>query len=270
MKYCSRFDLIQIVMLVVASLFGPLISHASSLAYEGTTDNMFGVIDFDTGVFTPRGDMGLLLSGLALAPNGELYGGEAFSNTWYKVNTLNGSLTAVGTSIGLEYAMSGSTHDAVFAIGLNGDLFSIDFSTGAASRIGATGLGNVEDGLVYGLSNGSSDLYLTRQNELYRVNTDTGFASFIGNSTTGAFGALSYQEGKLFAGFFFPLAVYNLDPSTGAGTLISGITGTGQGSWGLAPVSTVPELDTYVTLVVGMGLIYFLKRGRVSSSRREA
>ena len=88
---------------------GTEIVMADVLAYEATGlgSHLFGVIDPNTGVFTPRGDMGLTLGGLG-SYGGVIYGGEYHGNTLYSVNTSTGALTVVGTG-NISYGGFGST-----------------------------------------------------------------------------------------------------------------------------------------------------------------
>jgi hypothetical protein len=82
--------------------------------------------------------MGLTLAGLGTL-GGAIYGGSYQGDTLYSINTLTGSLTAVGTG-NLSYGEFGSTTSGLYAFGLNGDLYSINPANGAATDIGPTGV----------------------------------------------------------------------------------------------------------------------------------
>src|ERR1700720_146809 len=100
---------------------------ADNFAYAATKDDLFGVVDLSTGVFTPLGDMGQRLTGLGVGPGGALYGcgdGGYDSPTLYSVNPANGALTVVGNSSIGFYDM-GSTTSGLFAEGNDGNLYSI-------------------------------------------------------------------------------------------------------------------------------------------------
>jgi hypothetical protein len=76
----------------------------NNFAYEvtGPGSDLFGVINLNTGVFTPIGSMGLTLAGIGNY-NGVIYGGAYHGNTLYSVNTSTGALTGIGTG-NISYA----------------------------------------------------------------------------------------------------------------------------------------------------------------------
>jgi hypothetical protein len=125
-------------------------------AYAVTGNDLFGVVDLTTGVFTERGDMGLRLNGLTVGPGGVLYGGgpSYSSPTFYSIDPTNGALTLVGNSFSAGFYDLGSTTTGIFAVGNDGNLYSINPNTGAATLIGPTIKGN-------GMSSGGSTLYMT-------------------------------------------------------------------------------------------------------------
>ena len=51
-------------------------------AYAVTGNDLFGVLDLNTGVFTELGDMGQRIEALGVGPNGVLYG-AAYSSDGY-------------------------------------------------------------------------------------------------------------------------------------------------------------------------------------------
>jgi YVTN family beta-propeller protein len=166
----------------------------------------FGIVDLTTGVFTPLGNLGLTLGGLAVGPGGVLYGGAG--QTLYSVNPTNGALTAVGTS-SLGYYDVGSTTSGLFEVGTDFNLYSINPNTGALTLIGPTGLDYFN-----GLSTGSDTLYLTSGSTLYTLNTTTGAATLVGSAGTGIFGAVVVEGGIIYGGSASPLAIYTLNGTT--------------------------------------------------------
>jgi hypothetical protein len=129
---------------------------ADNFAYELTGNALFGVVDLNTGVFTPIGSTGGQLAGLG-SYGGVIYGGA--SDTLYSINTSTGALTAIGTG-NVSYGDFGSTTSGLYAFGPNGDLYSINPANGAATDIGPTGLSF--HGPVMGMSSGSDSLYLAQ------------------------------------------------------------------------------------------------------------
>ena len=215
-----------------------------NFAYEvtGPGSDLFGVVDLNTGVFTPIGSMGLTLAGIG-SNGGVIYGGAYHGNTLYSVNTSTGALTAIGTG-NISYAAFGSTTSDLYAFGDNGDLYSINPTNGAATDIGPTGLSF--SGIVMGMSSGSSTLYLTQNNSLYSLNTKNGHATLIGTTNEGesGFGALVSIGGTLYGGAYDASTpdLYTLNPRTGGTTFVAASPSTPSapgvaGFWGLAPVT---------------------------------
>ena len=140
---------------------------------------------------------------------------------------LPGALTAIGTSdIGGGYADFGSTTSGLYAFGGDGNLYSIDPTTGAATEIGPTGLSF--GGTVMGMSSGSSALYLTQNNSLYSLNTTNGSATLIGTTNEGesGFGALVSVGGTLYGGAYGASTpdIYTFKPPKRRRDIHSGIT----------------------------------------------
>jgi hypothetical protein len=55
--------LLRVAFAVLATVF-PVTCHADVLSYATTGDDLFGLVDLNTGVFTETGNMGLRLTGL--------------------------------------------------------------------------------------------------------------------------------------------------------------------------------------------------------------
>jgi hypothetical protein len=157
---------------------------ADVFAYEATglESHRFGLVDLTTRAFTSRGDMGQTLAGLG-SYGGFIYGGGYRGSTRYSVNTSTGALTAIGTG-NINYGDFGSTTTGLYGFGTDQNLYSIDPKTGAATKLGPT---EVPFSSVFGMSSGSSTLYVTHDDNLYSLNTTTGAGTLIGTAT-GPFG----------------------------------------------------------------------------------
>ncbi|MGB9390671.1 MAG: hypothetical protein WCB70_11910, partial [Xanthobacteraceae bacterium] len=157
-----------------------------ALAYAVTGNDLFGVLDLNTGVFTELGDMGQRLVGLGVGPGGVLYGaaysgggyGAYNSPNLYTVNPTNGALTLVNNTFSAGFYDFGSTATGLYADGSDGNLYSINPNTGAATLVGPTLLENF-------MSTGSSTLYVTGPNDLHSINTTTGAATLVGSPNVG-------------------------------------------------------------------------------------
>jgi len=236
----------------------PAGAMADVYAYEGTGTDQFGVIDLTTGVFTERGNMGMLLSGLGAAGGG-IYGGVEYGDTLYRVNPANGALTSVGNG-GISYWDFGSTTTGLYALGHDYNLYQINPSNGAATLVGPIGLSGLAGTLGMSANSSSSSLYLTSNSLLYSLNTSTGAATLIGNAGIGNFGAEVVLGGTIYAGSDTPpppYQVYTLNASNGSATLVSTVSGGASTFWGLAPIA-VPEPSTWammLTGLIGVGLV---------------
>lgn len=111
------------------------------------------------------------------------------------------------------------------------ELFSVDSLTGNATSVGLT------ETWLSGLTFVGSDLYGWGQNgSLYTINTSTGSASLVGVSgASGTEGAIAYDSvsGKLYSADSSTNQLVELNPSTGAGTVVGGFGSAGGDISGL-------------------------------------
>ena len=150
------------------------------------TDVLFGAyrtgtVDLSTGIFTPRITQPGSNTWQSLAAN------EA-TDTFYTVDlTAQPTLLSMTTSgavgsIGPTADIRGLAYDDLTGMlwGVNATtLFRIDTLSGATTTIGSLGPGSAADARL-GLAFADNTLFLTANNSLYRVNTSTGLATFIG------------------------------------------------------------------------------------------
>jgi len=238
---------------------------ADNYAYAEGRDGPFGTIDLNTGVFTSLGTMNEFLSGLGVA-NGRLFGasfiGDAPVGTLYTVNPANGNLTAVGSS-GISYEDIGSTPGGLYAVGSDLNLYSINPTTGAATLVGATHLSALSG--YFGMSAGSSTLYVSSGPNLYSLSTSTGLATLVGNMGGPQMGALLQEGGLLYGGEDTTVAVDTLNPSTGLPTTGPSVTGPFNDFWGLAPEpipSSAPDGTPTISLLAAVCIGGLLLRRR--------
>lgn len=161
------------------------------------------------------------------------------------------------------------TTDAFYG-GVNGDLYGIDPTTGAAVRIGATGLGalyglafNAADGQLYGTTGGSAGA-----SSLYRINPLNAVATLIAGLTPQANFDLAFRPGDnvLFMSSSDNAALYTVDPLTGASTLV-GSFGSSVNVAGLAFTGTtvIPLPPSMVLFLAGAGVFgWAARRNRVT------
>ena len=151
-----------------------------------TGDNGFGIINLMNGDFTQISDLGsTLYNDIAYAPDGTLFG-IANSSSLVTFNPTNGAVTTVAALdvSGLEsiaYAPDGTLFGAA-----QSGLYTIDPTTGASTFIGSFGD-------PYGLNlaqnirfDSDGNLYMSNTSgntDIYRVNTNNGSATFVGEAT---------------------------------------------------------------------------------------
>jgi|HubBroStandDraft_4_1064222.scaffolds.fasta_scaffold194975_2 hypothetical protein len=254
---------LRCALLGAVALLGAAGAKADNMAFMGTVNGSFGVLDLNTGAFTLDGNSGLTLAGMAVE-NSTLYGSSyhiAGSGTLYQINPGNGAVTAIGSST-VDIDDFGSTTSGLFAVGVNGNLYSINASTGAATLIGATGFGtSIPFGSWRSLSTNSSTLYFANGTELYSINTTTGASTLIGSTGGPEEGALLFENGTLYGGENSPgYGINTLNVSTGEATFSSSVSGTSDSFFALAPnplpSSTPPGVPEPATLtLLGSGLL---------------
>ncbi|MCS6996017.1 MAG: hypothetical protein NZ533_03530 [Casimicrobiaceae bacterium] len=146
-------------------------------------------IDFNTGEAWVIGATGTSkIEGLALSPEGQLYGVNPASAQLLRCATTSGACSVVGTLTGVTPTVNGNAGlafglDGRLYLGVNGALYRVDPNTAAATSVGATGVAlgglaqiapqpNCPSGL-YGL--GSN----TDRGKLFCLNPNTGAATTV-------------------------------------------------------------------------------------------
>jgi ribosomal protein L6P/L9E len=231
---------------------------ADVFAYEATvgpsnSGGTFGVLDLNTGVFTPRGQMQNTVVGLGTY-GGLLYGAQypyvSDDDLVFTIDPLNGSQTIAGPlgSHPISYGSFGSTAGGLFAT-VGSGLYGFNTLTFTGGVIGPTQTGV--------LSSGGTALYVGSGSELYSLNTGDGHATFIGNTgIPGGISALVVVGGVLYAvsdeaTTNSPINnIYTLNVTTGAATFIATTSTTPAG---LTPdlIDTTPAAPSDTAVVNG-------------------
>ena len=224
-------------------------NDGDDLAYVASATAQFGVVNAETGAFTPIGKTTSVLSGLALGPDHSLEGLDA-DNNLVTIDPATAATTVVG-NVGLPVQPDGNVtlltslgRGRLFAVDPDNVLYSINPWTGHATRIGSTGI-PVPDftNCVTGnsLSGAEGELYFTFEvdnndpnlcgtpspSRLYRIDPHTGKATLIGATGAGApiVGA-GFIDDTLY-GFTFGGAVhqsnkiYSIDLETGVAQFVA-------------------------------------------------
>jgi uncharacterized repeat protein (TIGR03803 family) len=223
-----------------------LMSSSSSRAQAQTTYALtqagaFGTLNLTNGAFNQITAPGFEPAGMA-GLGGNLYAANYPGSTLYQVNLTNGNFTTVGNAA-ISYYDFGGTTTALYGVDTNSNLYSVNQTTGAATLIGATGLGT---GGFQSLSSGGAGLYTVAQPGstalLYSVNTTTGLATEIGDTGIVDISGMGFVNGQLYAGDETG-NLYTINVNTAASTLI---TNNGLAIWGIGlPALTYSVLHNF-------------------------
>jgi len=149
------------------------------------------------------------------------------------------ALTAFAACI----AATASASSIIYGAGTNGDLYTINPTTGITSEVGAMGT------VLYDIAEYNGKLYgISATSDLYSINTTTGHATEIG-STGEALNALTFSStGILYAAGLTTTDLYTVNTTTGAATKVPGET-------------TQPAYDSAGDLEFIAGVLYLTTGG---------
>ena len=202
--------------------------------YAMTQSGIYGTLNVSTGTFTQISDPGYEPAGLA-GFGTNLFSAVYPGNTLYEVNLNNGNFVTIGNASATYYDF-GSTTAGLYGFGTDGNLYSVNSSTGATTLIGPTGQGA---GGISGMSGGGPALYMTLQpgndSLLYVVNTTTGEATEIGDMGVTNIATIGFADGTMYAADNSG-NIYSVNTSTAATTLLSNCGQTLYGI-GLPPLA---------------------------------
>ncbi|MEO6952273.1 MAG: hypothetical protein ABI321_10705 [Polyangia bacterium] len=214
-------------------------------AHTGTT---LYTVDPSTFALTTIGDFNGPedMTDLAVTPDGKVY---TVSRTGvYSVDQNTGEATTLATGISSSnVALTFRLDGKLLAADQAGNVIIIDTTNGSTTTLGkyssnmsydtAGDLVAVADGTMYGVSTKAPNIS-DKSNVLIKVNTSTAKATTVGSiGFTGVFGT-AYSGGRVLA-FTKTGQIIQIDPSTGAGTLVATHTGTafyGAGTSPLVPI----------------------------------
>jgi hypothetical protein len=203
---------------------------------------------------------------------GTIWGVDVTTRQLLVINPHTGAASAVATldsaeaiaSIAFDPVTGGLFGNTAVEFGPSSDtLYRIDPITGHTTAIGSIGKASVfalafdQHGVLLGVSNGT--------HELITISTATGMATqAVPIDALKAFDIASRPEDNtMFLADSNSGQLYTLNTATGA-TLAVGPYGTAPtpNIAGLAFMSEAPEASTYVTVMVGLGLVFVLRRRR--------
>lgn len=209
------------------------------------------------GAVTSVGQPRIDVEGLAMAPDGTLYGVDDDATTLFPINTTNGTVVSAeevfidgvpssgGNDFGLTFACDGNlymtsvTTQTLYRVQLDGDTTPVGPVGNLGANISAiAAYGNPVQ--LYGLSNDIDNDGLPNARTLFSINPNTGAATEIGPLGGAALmysqAGLSFDEsGVLWAltdrrddvGFSLPSQILQLNTNTGQATAIANTAESG-------------------------------------------
>jgi hypothetical protein len=175
-------------------------ASAGSLVYVVTDSQQFGTVDLATGVFRQIGhDTPQPQASLVLGPGGSLFS-LTFSGDLESINPATGATSVIGaTGLGFAVDLAGIA-GTLYATDSSGNLYTVNPATGATQLIGPTGIPAVP-------SNPADQF----EESLYGV----------GGKLYATFDAFTVDPTTLNVTQVIAPALYQIDPSTGATTLVA-------------------------------------------------
>lgn len=225
---------------------------ADPILWIDDTSGDVGYVDVVTGVATPVGYAGVVLTDIAFNPAEQLYGSTY--SALYTVNQLDGAATLVG-NFGTGVSINGlvfSSDGTLYGSG-GSSLYTINGSTGAATLVGNSGLTGFASAGDLAFLNGK--LYESVTNgsvsDLAVIDPSTGAGQIVGTiaADPGVLALATGSDGTLYG--IDGTKLYSINTSTGAGTLLRSYMNPSLGDAAgaasqLEAVSTPPPSDLAV------------------------
>ena len=249
---------------VVGAVFFAGCAVAQTLYTTHGNGTRLGTVNPITGAGVDTGGTGSDFYGVAVGPDGTLYGtvngyGPA---SLIRINPATGAATTIGDlgvgMFGLEVDAAGQ----MWGIDLDGILYRIDKATASKTAVGNTGLEMTMDvafspsGVLYAVD---------RYDKLHIVDKTSAVTTLIGtiSGTFDVMGIMFDPLGKLYATSYNTNNFYRIDPATAAATLI-GATGFVQPHGGdifAEPVSAaslaIPTVSEWMLVVMASLIALF-------------
>ena len=209
-----------------AAALSTLAAANAAVVHVNDENGVLGTVDTDTGVATVIGAIGVVLTDIAFAPDGTLYG-ISFDSV-YVIDANTAAATLIGLhGIPSANALVFGSDGTLYAAGIdtNGtDLYTVDTGTGAATSLGALGVNSGGDLAFVG-----ADLYLsTGDDRLVQIDLSGPAASDIGGfGVANVFGIASPGDGTLFG--VAGTDIFEVDLGTGMISNLMDFSGQGLG-----------------------------------------
>lgn len=234
--------------------WGAVNAQADPILWVNDSNGGLGRVDVSDGSVDLIGNTGVVLTDIAFAPNGDLYG-ISFTDL-YRIDTTTAAATHIGsTGISDGNALVFGHDGTLYGAGnTSADLYQINISSGAATALGNIGFNSAGD-----LAFVDGKLYLSSTtNRLIHINlTGTVSGTDVGDIGFGNVFGLATPDNEALYGVS-GTQVLLVDVANGAGTLVSDYGGQGLGiAYGSSFITeAVPEPSSM--LLAGLGALTLL------------
>jgi hypothetical protein len=270
-----------VLMFSVSANAAPMAFSVNSDSGNLLTEDSLYLIDLSTGSDQRKGELisgiesRLDTEGLAISPDGTLWGIDDDSRTLFPINKATGAinfqdeipLTGFQSGGGNDFGMSFSCDNSLYITSVRTQTLYHMSMDGSSDIIGTEGALGVNISAIaafgsptqlYGLGNGQFQNGTTDSPNLYSIDTATGVATLIGplGSNAGEYnqGGLAFDsDGVLWAITDrriinnsiadLPSQILRIDTSTGNATMVSTTTEVGYESLAIAPPSSCLVVD---------------------------
>ncbi len=237
---------------------------AAQVLWIDDDQGRLGTVDVGTGAVTVVGNMGVVMTDIAFAADGTLYG-TTFTGL-YKINTTTAATTFIGSTglsggNALVFGTDGTLYTAAYD---TSNLYKLNSSTGAATNLGGVGASSAGD-----LAFNGGNLYMTStDNNLVKINLSPVGGTNVGSlGFSSAFGLATAANGVLYG--VSGTSIYSIDPTTGHGTFVLNYSGHGLGAangTSFITEAAVPEPSSVVMLGIAfttMAAVAHRRRSKV-------
>lgn len=269
MRTRRRFRVAVLGMAVMGLLLsGAGRAEASSVtALIAEENGNLDLLNVTAGTHTVIANNGLVFFGLAFNANESLLYGIVSTSfgspgSLVTINQTTGLDTLVGANGVALTTITNLSNGELFGVGFDDNLYQINPNTGAATKVGPSGLPSLSGAWANSLASNGTTLYYTLNmsgisSTLYTLNTSTGAAVAIGGTgTSGIIGSVfagpTFATGQLY-GFLNSGQTDVIDLTTGHATVLNnpGITDIFGGVGIVTEATGVPEPTSLTLLATG-------------------
>lgn len=275
MRIFSVFTLVVAAAALASVASADTIAYADSYIIGNTRTTAFGLLDLNTGVFTPTATLNVFMNDIAVGPNGIVYvleitlGAGGNTQEFASINPATGVITNIAATPFALNSMAFSPSGALYSTSYNGGgvegLYTVNPLTGAATLVAnLSGSAATDANQIRFVDNTLYTTDFVTPSSLYTINLATGATTLIGNTGLPSDNGLGAALGGTLVGAAFGNAgaqLFYIDSSTGAPVRAeTTITGNPAGGVFVFATSSVPEPATWLLGASAFALLAFRRR----------